>query len=495
MKQKLSADRTVRTALDDLDYGTEEPSQYEGRVGRVRMPEGVSRGRLLRDVAFLAWPSFIELLLTQLTSMADQIMVGRMPGMAGVQGLSAVGLSLVPRITMVVAVVAMNVGTTAVIARCRGRQDQQKANQVFHQALLLNLIISAVMTVVCYAGARWMIAFMGSSGITEETLELSTTYLKIQVCGLIPLCLTTTITAALRGVGDTKTPMVYNTIANVVNVIFNYLLIYGSFGLPAMGVAGASLATVLGQLTAFGIAAAAVLGHKRYLCFECRSFFRFDRGNIAEIMRVGLPSLVEQVIMRIGFLIFNRMVASLGDTLLATHLVLVNLQDVSLLLGMAFGNAATTLMGQSLGKRRLDMAALYMRMTRLVGLGSAFVMMLVMILFNTPLIALYNSTPEVISLGSGILLMIAVMQPVQGDQYVVSGGLRGAGDTRFTAFCMLVATLVVRTICSVLFIRVLDLGLYGAWYAIFTDQALRTVLMAARYHAGTWKRMEHKRKG
>ena len=114
MKHTGSHAKTVRTALDDLDYGPLESPEAYARVKKAVLPEGVSRRRLMRDVTLIAWPSFIELVLTQLTSMADQIMVGQMPGEAGVQALSAVGLSTLPKFLLLTMVIAMNAGTTAI---------------------------------------------------------------------------------------------------------------------------------------------------------------------------------------------------------------------------------------------------------------------------------------------------------------------------------------------------------------------------------------------
>ncbi len=297
-------DTTVQTALDDLPYGPLNSEEAIGPVKKAAIPQGVTSRRLLRDVTMIAWPSFVELVLTQLTSMADQVMVGRMPGAEGVMGLTAVGLASMPRFLLMTMVIAMNVGTTAVVARCRGQQNQKKANQVFRQALLLNLIMSAALMGLGLACARWLITFMSASGIAEQTLDYGVTYLNIQLYGFIPLCLCSTVTAALRGVGDTKTPMIYNTVANVVNLIFNYALIYGKLGCPAMGVAGASLATILGQGVAFVIAMCVVLGKKRYLSLDLRERFRFDGEIMKNVASIGLPSMIEQLFMRAGIIVF-----------------------------------------------------------------------------------------------------------------------------------------------------------------------------------------------
>ncbi len=493
MKDRHSEGKTVRTALDDLPYGEADSPEAFGRVKKAIVPEGVSRKRLLRDVTLIAWPSFVELVLSQLTSMADQIMVGQMPGDSGVMGLSAVGLATLPRFLLMTLVMAMNVGTTAIIARCRGQQNREKANQVFRQALLLNLIMSVGLMFLGLAGARWMITFMGGSGIAEATLQQSITYFNIQMYGFVPVCLSFTITAALRGVGDTKTPMIYNTVANVVNVCLNYVMIYGHFGCPAMGVAGASLATIIGQTVAFLIALGVVLSKRRYVSLDFKQKFTFDKAVMRSVSSIGLPSMIEQLFMRLGIMIFLRAVASLGDTTYATHQIISNIQSMSFMVGQAFGNASTTLMGQSLGKRRYDMAAVYMKNTRVVGCAISLVLMALMCLCNEELIRMYNSTPDVVATGAGIMMLLGLVQPIQCDQFILSGGLRGVGDTKYTAAVVFVTTLVVRAILCVVMIYVLEWGLWGAWISIAVDQLLRTLLINLRYQSGKWKLQLQKR--
>ncbi len=479
--------RTVRTALDDLDYGTPDAPENTGKVGRIQIPGGVTQKQLYRDVALIAWPSLVELVLTQLTSMADQVMVGHLPGQEGITALAAVGLAAQPKFLLMTMVQALNVGATAMIARFRGQQDREKANLVFKHAMLLNLLISALFMAVGLLLSGQLIRFMGGAGISGETLELGITYLNIQLYGFIPLCLGFTVTAALRGIGDTRTPMVYNTIANVINLGFNYLMIYGHFGFPKLGVAGASLATIIGQTIAFFIALTVALRKKHYVYLDFREKFTFDRELMGRVVGIGMPSMLEQLFMRTGIIIYTRQVTGLGDTVYATHQVCMSIQAMSFMVGQAFSNAATTLMGQSIGKLRYDMSAVYMRVTRNLGIAVSFVLMALMVCFNEQLIGLFKNSQEVISMGAPILILLAASQPFQADQFIVAGGLRGAGDTRFAAVVMAVTVLGVRSLLCIALIRFFGLGLWGAWIALVADQCMRTLLMALRYHSGRWK--------
>ncbi len=481
----------LQTTLDRLPYGPETHTT-DLKVSKA-IPEGVKSKELYQDIIRIAWPSFVELLLTQLASMVDLMMVGSMGGTAnpeiGTQALAAVGLTTQPKFLLMGAFVAMNTGVTALIARYKGQGDTQKSNLVLRQGLMLTFVLTVILSVLGTIYARPMVIFMGSK---EEIVTLwATQYLQIQMIGFMTMALTSTITAALRAVGDSKTCMVYNLIANLVNVVFNWLFIYGNCGFPELGVAGASIATVIGQFVAFIIAMAVILRGNEFLKLEWKLGFKPDKPVLENIVDIGIPAMLEQVLMRVGMIIFSKTVASLGTTAFATHQVCMNIQALSFMTGQAFAVSATTLMGQSLGKRRADMAQAYCSRTRTVGFIFSLVLALVFILFGGDIVGLYNSDPQIIETGGKIMLFVAFLQPFQSSQFIIAGGLRGAGDTKTTAIITFITVLLVRPSIAILLVN-LDFGLYGAWIALACDQVLRSALVLGRYQSGKWKTIELK---
>ena len=490
MEKSVKIDRKNRTSLDGVPFGEKREAPYIGReLRRLELPENVTHGMLYRDIFRIAWPSFLELLLTQLTSMADQIMVGHLPGQTGVQGLSAIGITTLPKFLMMTLVAALNVGSTAVVARYRGRGEQGRVNEVLRQALVLNFLLSVLFMLAGLLLAPQLLRMMGGSGISREAYAFALQYFRIQMYGFVPLCMTFTITALLRGIGDSRNPLIYNTLANVVNVIFNYLLIFGSFGFPRMQVAGASLATVIGQNVAFVFALVMILNPKRYMHLENRTRFRFDPVIVRNIVRIGFPSMVEQLFMRLGIIIYTRTVIGLGDTAYATHQICMNIQTMTFMVGQAFSNAATTLTGQSLGKRRYDMAVNYAHDARNIGILVSLMVSYVMICHGRTVVSLYTSIPEIIEKGGSLLIMVGLTQPPQVVQYIYAGSLRGAGDTKFTAFTMLVTCMILRSGLSVLLVSRMKMGLIGAWYALVADQLVRSLMIVLHYRTGKWSRI------
>ncbi|MCI8402569.1 MAG: MATE family efflux transporter [Lachnospiraceae bacterium] len=481
--------KRLHTVLDDLPSGTEGEEQG-GKVSKT-LPANVRAGDLYRDIVRIAWPSFVELILTQLASMVDLMMVGSIGGEAnpqlGAQALTAVGLTTQPKFLLMAAFVAMNTGVTALVARYKGLGNREKANLVVRQGLMFTFTTTILLSALGVIFARPMVVFMGS---TEEAVTIwATQYLQIQMAGFLTMALTSTITASLRGVGDSRSSMMYNMIANLVNVAFNWLLIYGNLGFPEWGVAGASLATVLGQLVAFFIALGIILRGNGFLKLEWRLGFLPDRHTLRDLLNIGIPAMIEQLLMRAGMIIFTKTVASLGTTAYATHQICMNIQALSFMTGQAFAVSSTTLMGQSLGKRRSDMAHAYCSRVRRIGMFSAVIISAVFIFFGGAIVALYNKDAEIVAAGARIMLFMAFLQPLQTSQFIIAGALRGAGDTRATAVITFVTVLLLRPSLAILLVH-LGYGLYGAWIALACDQAVRSVLVLARYHGGRWKTLK-----
>ncbi len=489
---EVSSNR-LRTALDHLPDGDESFLKGNLKVTR-HLPQGVESKELYGDIIRIAWPSLIELILTQLASMVDLMMVGSIGGAdnpaLGAQALTAVGLTTQPKFLLMTAFMAMNTGVTALVARYKGTGEKEKANLVVRQGLLFTFVATLILSILGIVFARPMILFMGSA--EEHVTVWATQYLQIQMAGFITMALTSTITASLRGVGDSRSSMIYNMIANVVNVIFNWLLIYGNLGFPEMDVAGASLATVIGQLVAFVIAVYIILKGNGFLKLELKKGFMPHRETLSNMLNIGIPAMIEQLLMRIGMIIFSKTVASLGTTAYATHQVCMNIQALSFMTGQAFAVSATTLMGQSLGKRRPDMAQAYCSRTRRIGMICAIILAVIFIFFGGDIISLYNKDPEIIRVGARILLIMAVLQPLQTSQFIIAGGLRGAGDTRATAVITFITVLLVRPIFAIVLVNVFSFGLYGAWIAMAVDQLLRSTMVLLRYQSGKWKNIRIK---
>jgi len=188
-------------------------------------------------------------------------------------------------------------------------------------------------------------------------------------------------------------------------------------------------------------------------------------------------------------IMFAKTVANLGTVEFATHQVCMNIQALSFMTGTAFSTSATSLVGQSLGRKRPELAECYASRSRRIGLITAVLLMILFIACPRPIVAAYNDDPQIVETGARILMMLAFMQPFQSSQLITAGALRGAGDTRFPAIVSFLTVFLLRPGIAMWLVST-PLGLYGAWIAMIGDQLVRTGLIFLRYNSGKWKLMK-----
>ena len=444
---------------------------------------------LSRTVLAIAAPAVVELVLTSATSFADTIMVGRL----GAYAISAVGLTTQPRFIMLATFIALNVGTTALVARFKGQGNRKDAEIVTAQSIILALLMALVLTVPGVFFARGMVLFMGANA---DTLEAATDYFSVLMMGFVPTVLPIAISALLRGVGDTKTSMRYNVVANVVNIIFNYFLIYGKFGFPRLGVKGAAIATVIGNCVGCSMALYAVLG--RPLNRKAREYSEFIRLRLTRkrcvpnlpilkrVFRIGLPSAAEQIAMRAGMLIYTITITSLGTDVFAAHQIVLTILNLSIVVGQAFGIAGTTLTGQALGRGDTEGAKAASAACQRIGAAISTALGALMFIFRGELMRMFTAEPDIVALGAGVMILAAVIQPFQSSFQIYSGSLRGAGDSLYPALSMAIGILGIRPLLSYILVHAMGWGLPGAWLALTFDQVGRFFFILIRYRKGKW---------
>lgn len=440
----------------------------------------LTRVDIRRSVMALAGPALAEQILVTLMGILNLIMVSRLGAAATV----AVGLSNQPIFFATAGFMALNVGTTALVARSIGAGRVDRANSAARQALIMTSLVAVVLSVIGVILANQVLLFMGAG---PDVIAIGRPYFILSAVALAFNGLGMCLSAVLRGAGDTVTPMRINILADVLVVVVGLPLIYGLGGLPRLGVAGAGVASIIARLAAAGMALAAVTGGNRPIRISLHDGQNLKFDLAPRILRVGLPAALEQFIMRSGQLQFARVVSGLGTATYAAHQIAINLWGLSFVVGFAFAIAATALVGQSLGARRPDWAERSAREgSRLSMIISGSVGFACMALAPW-LMRLYNSDPLIVSQGAIAVRIMAIVQPAQSTAFVLAGGLRGAGDTRWPLYATTIGVWGFRVLLAEVFVKVFGFGLPGAWAAMAIDQAVRTLLIVYRFNSGRWK--------
>ncbi|MCL2548802.1 MAG: MATE family efflux transporter, partial [Symbiobacteriaceae bacterium] len=203
--------------------------------------------------------------------------------------------------------------------------------------------------------------------------------------------------------------------------------------------------------------------------------------------QVGIPSAIEQFVMRGGNLIFATTVTGLGTVTYAAHVVAMNINSLSMAPGMGFGMAATALVGQSLGAKRPDWAEACGWQTQKMSMTMAIPMTMLFLFAGTFIARFYSNDPEVINQAGAVLKIVAFTQIPQMSQVVLAGGLRGAGDTKWPLISTTIGIWGFRVVLAKILVDMLGYGLMGAWIALAVDQLVRSAVILWRYRTGKWK--------
>lgn len=490
------------------------PSLHEDEPELTRQ----DRKEVGRNVFRLAWPAIAENALQTLLGIVDTAVVARL----GTAALSGVGASQQLIWVLTTALIAISMGTTVLIARFTGGREREQANAVLKQSIVLSVVMGLLLFPVSFISHP----LLSMLGLTPQAANDGAVYLSITMTFAVLIVFMFVAGAALRGAGDTRTPMFVTAFINVLNAILAVELVFGgprasgilsgwlngigiplqvpalSF-IPEMGVAGAAWATVIAR----GLGAFILLA----LLMRRNHFLQIWRGGswlpnfdiIRRMMRIGIPSAVEQMLMSLGILVYSFIVIGMGELIFATSRLALNAVFLSQMPGFGFSMAATTLVGQSLGAKRPRRAVLGSQLATRSALVWMTVMGVVFFFFGEGILRIFTDDPRLLTLGADALKVIAFSQPFLAYAFVVAGSLRGAGDVKYPMWVTTIAVWAVRLptgaflglpVVCLPFTNVclpgLGLGLQGIYAALIVEAGLRAVLFVRRFNEGKWKTMK-----
>lgn len=440
-------------------------------------------GEIRRAVLGLAWPSILENFLHASLGFVTTLMVARI----GAAAVAGVGTASQVQVVVISAFFAVSMGTTVLIAHAFGAgRIEAEGDRIAKQSVVAGAILALLLTPVTILAAG---PVMRGLGAEPDVVAEGAKFLQITAVSFVFMAIMFILSGALRGVGDTRTPMIITIFMNLSNIALAYVLIFGFFIIPEMGVTGAALAMVLAR--AFGMLAMAGLlyrGH-RGLSIAGRDGWRPNPVRLKRLANIGLPSMGESVLRSGGQIAFVVVVFMLGTAVTAGNQVAQNAMFLSMFPGFGFAMAATALVGQSLGARNPERARkVGMTATRWC-LAWMSTMGVIFFVFATPIMEFSASgedKAEIIAAGVDALRLIAFIQPPLAIGFVMAGILRGAGDTRFPMYSTSLTMWLMRVPLAYLFGVQFGWGLQGIYVAMLLDTIALMALNLWRYIQGNW---------
>jgi putative MATE family efflux protein len=460
-------------------------------------PTVLSSPSVFRPLLALALPVLAEELLNILVSFTDWYLAGQyVPGEEpkAAMGLMAYVMWLVPSLFSFV-----GIGATAIVARYVGAGNKVQAEFAARQAFVLGMFFAIGVVLFCSFGGGTFIRLMNYDGLAGE---LSLRYFRILTYAVPFIMFEQIATACLRGAGDTVSGLFARVLMNITNCLLSLTLVTGWGPFPKLGWEGLAVGTLGGHMV--GTATLLVIlasgrGGLR-LAWQGQTL---DLGLMQRILRVGGPGGIDIIAVITCHLVYARVIFSLGDVEKAAHGLGVEIEAMSYLAGLAFQVAAATLVGQSLGANNPERAV---RAT-LTASGMAIAIMstsgMLFFLFGERFAEFFSREPSATTRLTGELLkIVAISCPFLAVLQVVSGALRGAGDTTWPLTITLLGLILVRIpgamwlAWSEVPIPLVGLtipgwgwGVHGAWIAMVTDVGIRSLLIAGRFASGRWKQV------
>ena len=439
---------------------------------------GPPRRRTSRAVWGLAWPVILAMLSESLVGLVDMVMVSRL----GASAVAAVGTGgqILNAVSIVMS--AVGTGTLAIVARHIGAGEPREASAITGQSIVTAATLA---TAVVLPVALFAPELVAAFGVEPAVATQGAAFTRLVMLSVVPGSVLFVIGSALRGAGDTRTPLAISVVVNIVNVILNWILIFGHFGFPALGVRGSAIATTLAFTTGAAIALVLMMSHRGRLGLYAHDF-RPHLATIRRVLKIGTPTALEQALMQLGFFIYLVFAVRYGTDAVAAYFIGVRILALSFLPGFGFAAAASALVGQNLGAdqpehaRRAGWLASAMAVVLMTGAG------ILITLEAEPIARIFVNNPVVVANTVSFIVMLGIAQPFMALDSTLSGALRGAGDTRFPLLTVLIAFYGVRLGLSWLVVSIGSLGLAWLWATLIGDYVMRALLKGWRFHAGAW---------
>lgn len=426
----------------------------------------------------LTWPIFIEISLYMLMGSADTLMLSQYSD----NSVAAVGVSNQLLNLLIVMFSFITTGTTIVIAQLLGASRKQEATQVAYVSLGTNFLISFVISLLMFVLAVPILHMMG---LSSELMPDATVFL--QIVGLLSFiqALIMTYSAILKSYGFTRDTMYVTIGMNVLNVAGNYLVIFGPFGFPVLGVMGVALSTSFARLIGL-TAMILIVRHRIGLQFSFKRMFYIQRTHLKKLLKIGIPSAGEQLSYNGSQMIITLFITFMGTQALAAKVYTQNLMMFIMLFGAAISQGTQILIGRLIGAKEFDAAYRRCMKSLYWAIAISLLSSTALSLSSTHLLTFFTSNSKIIQIASLLLILTIILEPGRSFNMVIINSLRAAGDAKFPVYMAMISMWGIGLPIAYLLGIQLEMGLIGVWISFIVDEWVRGIFMYRRWRSRVW---------
>ena len=426
----------------------------------------------------ISLPAAVNSLLDMLQVITDLVMVGRISAFA----VAAVGLGLQSLMFVFAVLTVLHVGTSALLSRFVGAERFKRASLGLSTLLRFAFFLSIPAMIAWYFLASHIYVWFGTA---PEVVALGESYVQTLTWMMPFIFMKLVFVSALNAAGDTKTPMKVKIVSILLNVLLNYLFIFGKYGFPELGVLGAAVGTVIVNFLEFIVYIALYLRrHTPYL-----PVWYYSKNLLSRALKVGIPASIERALTFGSFMLFTVIIAHYGTAVLAGYQIGLRVEGLAFMPGIGFTIAAMALMGQGLGAKKPEQAKEDVLLVLKYATGLMFFLSFFMIFMPEKIVWLFTDDAQTIEEASLYLRIVGLSQIPLAFNFVLSGALRGAGDTKRTLRINLI---------SLWFVRILPAFVLSYWFhnillvyvAMISDTFVKAVWLWSTFQKGKWQKIK-----
>jgi putative efflux protein, MATE family len=431
-----------------------------------------------KNLARLAVPIFIETLLIMMLGAVDTVMLSQY------SDTSVAAVGVVNQLIMFAFLIfeVINIGTSVLCSQYLGARMHKNMVQVVGVSLILNLVFGLFVSAILHYGATSLLSMMG---LRPELMEYGVSYMKIVGAFAFFQAISLTISASLRSANKAVYPMMVTVVVNILNIIGNYSLIFGKFGMPALGVEGAAISTAFARGVSMVILFV-ILFRKHIPRFPLSYFCPFPFVELKNLLKIGVPSAGENMSYSFSQVVLTYFINMLGNEALATRTYVVNIVMFVYLFAIAMAQGGAICIGHLVGERKIHAAYLLGKYVMRISILVSLVLSCIWALMGHTLFSWLTDNPEIIRLGTIILFIDVILEVGRAINIYATNALRATGDVNYPFYVGFVVQWSVAVGCGFLFGIHWGWGLVGMWCAFVLDENLRGIIFVQRWNSLKW---------
>lgn len=440
--------------------------------GGLIMNNKTSRFKMILTIAL---PIIIQNIVMHFQIMIDRAFLGNLDS----RYLAAIGNVLIPYNALNFFFFSAATGLTVLVAQNFGRKDYSKVQRLGESSFFYSTVFSIGLFLVWEFGAKGIFSLFGAQG---DILADSVTYVQIIAISLIFLGIEISAGSIFQGVGTTRPIMIFGVIKSLSNIFLDWVLIYGKFSLPAMGLKGAALATMLSNIiAAIGLFVAVLLYSDLPFKFSKRALLKPDWNLYKETLSIGIPSGLESLLWNVGQLVIVRFLNQIDGMTIGIYSLVAGIQSLALYIYLGFAKAAMTKVGHHWGNKEFDKARDIGFYCQKLSLVVTIIFAVIFMVFPKLLAGIFTSDPEVIARAVPLLRLSGLHINLQVFNVVMGHTIRGTGDTKWMLYSQIFGTIFVVGLSPVMIFG-FSLGLLGMYITLILDEGIRGGINLMRFY-------------